>query len=174
MNMPFTPFHFGPALGFGFLFRRYMHLPSFIVGNVVVDFEPFLVIVLGLMGKYPLHGYLHTFILAFPLGIALGYIMFLLEGFFQPIYKALLFKSERTSRLKPFIIAGVSGIMLHVALDSPLYDDIRPFYPLTVNPLYNPSLSLYVYSFCVWMGLIGIAFYLGLLILLIYRRFRKK
>ena len=96
--MPFTPFHFGPALGFGLPLRRYIHLPTFIVANVIVDLEPFLVIVLGLIGKYPLHGYLHTFILAFPLGIALAYVMFLLEGFFQPIYKALLLKPERTNK----------------------------------------------------------------------------
>ena len=88
--MPFTPFHLGPALGFGLPLRRYIHLPTFIVANVVIDLEPFFVIVLGLMGKYPLHGYLHTFILTFPLGTALGYVMFLLEGFFQPIYKTLL------------------------------------------------------------------------------------
>ena len=46
------------------------------------------------------------------------------------------------------MFAGVLGTLLHVLLDSPLYDDIRPFYPLTANPLYNPALSSEVYGVC--------------------------
>ena len=159
--MPFTPYHFGPALGFGLPLRKHIHLPTFIVANVIVDVEPLLVLVLGL--NYPLHGYLHTYISAIFLGIIGGYVMFLLERFFQPLYKTLLLESDRNQKQMSFILAGVSGIMLHVTLDSPLYSDITPFYPLTTNPLYNPVLTSEIYSFCVWMGLIGIIFYIGLL-----------
>jgi len=77
--MPFTPFHLGPALGFWLPLRKYLHVPTFLVANILVDVEPFLVLSLGL--DYPLHGYLHTFIVAFILGLALGYAMFLLKGF---------------------------------------------------------------------------------------------
>ena len=77
--MPFTPFHLGPALGFGLPLRNYLHVPTFLVASILVDVEPFVVLSLGL--DYPLHGYLHTFIVAFILGLALGYAMFLLKGF---------------------------------------------------------------------------------------------
>ena len=170
--MPFTPFHFGPALGFGLPLRKYIHLPTFIVANVIIDLEPFLVLVLGL--NYPLHGYLHTYISAILLGIVGGYIMFLLERFFQPLYKSLLLESDRNQKWISFIIAGVSGIILHVTLDAPLYSDIRPFYPLTTNPLYNPALTMEIYSFCIWMGLIGIVSYVGLIGLSFYKRFLRK
>jgi hypothetical protein len=86
--MPFTPFHFGPALGLGLPFRKYVHTPTFIVANVIVDVEPFLVLLLGL--RYPLHGYLHTFLSAFLMGLALGYGMFLLERVLHPLYKVFL------------------------------------------------------------------------------------
>jgi hypothetical protein len=170
--MPFTPFHLGPALGFGLPLRKYLHVPTFLVANIFVDVEPFLVLSLGL--DYPLHGYLHTFIVAFILGLALGYAMFLLERILRPLYKTLLLESNATPKLKFFIVAGVLGTMLHVLLDSPLYDDIRPFYPLLANPLYHLASSLEVYSFCMWVGILGIVFYLGLLLFSVYRGLWKK
>jgi len=169
--MPFTPFHLGPALGFGLPLRKYLHVPTFLVANILVDVEPFLVLSLGL--DYPLHGYLHTFIVAFILGLALGYAMFLLERISRSLYKTLLLESNATPKLKSFIVAGVLGTMLHVLFDSPLYDDIKPFYPLATNPLYHSASSLEVYSFCVWMGMFGVVFYIALLVFLVYRRFRK-
>jgi len=170
--MPFTPFHLGPALGFGLPLRKYLHAPTFVVANVIVDVEPFLILFLGL--SYPLHGYLHTFLLAFFVGIALGYAMFLMEKFFHPLYKKLLLEKDQTYNLKSFMLAGVLGTELHILLDSPLYEDIQPFFPLTINPLYNPALTLEVYSFCVWMGILGILFYGYLLVSSAYNRFKKK
>ncbi len=170
--MPFTPYHLGPALGFGLPLRKYLHVPTFIVANIIVDVEPFLVLFLGL--RYPLHGYLHTFVLAFLLGLALGYTMFLFEKVLCPLYKVFLLEPNSNLRLKSFLVAGISGTMFHVLLDSPLYNDIRPFYPLTMNPLYNPALSLEVYSFCVWMGILGIIYYVGLIAFSAYKKLRKK
>jgi membrane-bound metal-dependent hydrolase YbcI (DUF457 family) len=170
--VPFTPFHLGPALGFGLPFRRYIHVPTFIVANVIVDVEPFLVLSLGL--RYPLHGYLHTFLLAFFAGLALGYTMFFIEKFFHTLYKMLLLEKDQKYNLRSFMLAGVLGTELHILLDSPLYGDIQPFFPITINPLYNPALTLVVYSFCVWMGMLGIVFYGYLLVSSAYKRFQKK
>ena len=160
--MPFTPFHFGPALGFGLPLRKYMHVPTFIVANVIVDIEPLLVLVLGL--NYPLHGFLHTFIFASLTGLALGYVMFSFDRFLHTLYKALKLVVEVNHSLKTFMVTAVSGTIFHVLLDSPLYRDIKPLYPFAQNPLYNPNLSMEVYTFCVWMGIIGIIYYLGLFI----------
>jgi hypothetical protein len=170
--MPFTPFHFGPALGFGLPFRKYVHAPTFIVANVIVDVEPFLVLLLGL--RYPLHGYLHTFLSAFLVGLALGCVMFLLERVLHPLYKVFLLEADDGLTLKSFVVAGVSGTLLHVLLDSPLYTDIRPFYPITANPLLNPDITLKVYSLCVWIGIAGILYYIGLLAFSAYGRLQKK
>jgi len=56
--MPFTPFHLGPALFFGLLLFSAVHLPTFMVANVIVDIEPLLVLVFKL--DYPLHGFFHS------------------------------------------------------------------------------------------------------------------
>jgi membrane-bound metal-dependent hydrolase YbcI (DUF457 family) len=168
LDTPFTPYHLGPALGFGIPLRKFIHVPTFILANVIIDVEPFLVLVFGL--SYPLHGYLHTFLSIFLLGLTLGYVMFLLEKILYPIYKSLLLVPDQTLDLKSFLVAGILGTALHVLLDSPLYGEIRPFFPFTTNPFYNPALSMEVYSLCVWMGLIGIIFYVIPLILKFVRR----
>jgi membrane-bound metal-dependent hydrolase YbcI (DUF457 family) len=166
--MPFTPFHLGPGLGFGLPLRKYLHAPTFILANVIVDVEPFSALFFNL--DYPLHGYLHTFLFALPVGLAFGCVMRLLERYLNPLYKMFLFETTDSLGLRSFVAAGVLGTGFHVMLDAPLYDDIRPFYPITANPLYNPSLTLEVYSLCVWTGIFGIAYYLGLLGLAIYGR----
>jgi membrane-bound metal-dependent hydrolase YbcI (DUF457 family) len=147
-------------------------VPTFLVANILVDVEPFLVLSLGL--DYPLHGYLHTFVVAFILGLVLGYAMFLLERILRPLYTTLLLESNAALSPKCFVVAGALGTMLHVLLDSPLYNDIRPFYPLLANPLYHLASSSEVYGFCMWMGILGIVFYLGLLLFSVYRGLRKK
>jgi len=156
--MPFTPFHLGPGLGLGLPLRKHLHAPTFILANVIVDVEPLLVFLFGL--RYPLHGYLHTFLLALPMGLAFGCVMHLLERFLNPLYKMFLLEADDNLSLRPFIIAGVFGRGLHILLDAPLYDDIKPLYPIATNPFYNPSLTPEIYSLCVWMGALGITYYL--------------
>ncbi len=58
--MPFTPFHLGPALLFGLVLFSYLDFPTFMVANVIVDIEPFMIIALGL--DLPLHGFFHSFL----------------------------------------------------------------------------------------------------------------
>lgn len=100
--MPFTPFHFGPGLGLGLPLRKYLHAPTFILANIIVDIEPFLVLSLGL--RYPLHGGLHTFLLATPLGLIFGYIMFLLERFLHPLYKIFLPETSNSLSLNLLLL----------------------------------------------------------------------
>lgn len=170
--MPFTPFHLGLGLGLGLPLRRYIHAPTFILANIVIDVEPFLVLFFRL--KYPLHGYLHTFLFAMLVGLAFGYLMLLLEGFLHSLYKVLLLEASVSLSPRSFVAAGVLGTVLHVLLDSPLYEDIKPLYPIAVNPLYNPSLVIGVYCLCIWVGVFGAMYYLGLMGLIIYRRFLKR
>ncbi|HID93422.1 MAG TPA: hydrolase [bacterium (Candidatus Stahlbacteria)] len=170
--MPFTPFHLGSGLGLGLPLRRYIHAPTFLLASVIVDIEPFVVLFLGL--RYPLHGYLHTFLLAVPTGLILGYVMFLLERFLQSLYRTFLLETGKGLSLKSFLVAGSLGTGLHILLDAPLYTDITPFSPMAANPLYNPALTSEIYRLCVWMGAFGIVYYLALLGLLAYRKFIRK
>jgi len=170
--MPFTPFHLGPALFFAIPLRKYIHAPTFILANVLLDVEPLLVLTMGL--NYPLHGYLHTFAAAIIIGAAFGFVMFFLERIMHPLYRTLLLEPEPVFKKSQFIIAGVFGTMLHVLFDSPLYGDIKPFYPLNVNPLYGSASSLEIYLICVWLGILGVIFYLLVLTLWMRKRLQKR
>ncbi|MDI9619267.1 MAG: hydrolase [Candidatus Nezhaarchaeota archaeon] len=123
---------------------------------------------------YPLHGCLHTFLVAILVGLAFGCVMYLLERFLRSLYKAFLLETDKGLSVKSFAVAGFSGAGLHVLLDAPLYDDIAPFYPITANPLYNPSLMPEIYSLCAWMGVFGIMYYIGLLGLALHRKLTKR
>ena len=81
--MPFTPFHLGPALCLGIPLQKFIHAPTFILANVILDIEPLIVMLLRLF--YPLHSYLHTFIAAIGVGIIFGLLMFLLE---RPMHRS--------------------------------------------------------------------------------------
>ena len=138
--MPFTPLHLGPALA-ALPLRKYLHIPTFILGNVIPDIEGILVLAFGL--NYPLHGYMHTLIIASVFGLVLGLVMFKLEKPTQPFYRMLKLETERALPLKSFITAGVSGAFLHVILDAFLYSEMKPFFPLAANPLvYAPVSNL--------------------------------
>ncbi len=125
--MPFTPFHLGPALAFGLPLRRYLHVPTFIVGNVILDVEGLVVIVFGL--NYPLHGNVHTFLLAISVGLLLGFVMFKIEEPIQPIYRKIQVETNRPLKLRSFLLAGVLGAILHVVFDVFLYQKWRRSFP---------------------------------------------
>ena len=145
--LPFTPYHLGPGLLFGLLFFSYLDLPTFLVASVIVDIEPLVVLSLNL--SYPLHGCLHTFlggaIVAFLLALAMSTI----RGTLTPLMS--FFKLEQTTSFKGILLASLFGIYLHILLDSPLYSDIRPFYPIESNPLQGHSMLIgfAIYAFCV-------------------------
>jgi membrane-bound metal-dependent hydrolase YbcI (DUF457 family) len=155
--MPFTPYHLGPGLLFGLLLFGYVDLPTFLVASVVIDIEPFSALSLSL--NYPVHGYLHTFlggtIVAFLLALAMSRI----RGTVSPLMSFL--KLEQKTSFKSIVLASVLGIYFHILLDSPLYSDIRPFYPIEFNPLlgHGMSVGFEIYAFCVLSFLGGAIVY---------------
>lgn len=159
--MPFTPFHLGPALLFGLLTLRFLDFPTFFIASVVLDLEPFAVLVFGL--DCPLHGFFHSFIGGTIVALLLAPVMFRLNS---PMRKAmgLLKLQQRSSRVS--IMAGaILGVYSHILLDAPLYTDIRPFYPLDFNPLLDVDvrIGLSPFAFCILCFLLGAALYGALL-----------
>src|SRR3990170_3348106 len=131
--MPFTPFHFGPALFFGLLLFRYIHFPTFVVANVILDVEPFLVLFFEL--DYPLHGFFHSFPGGSIIAILLVISMIKTDKHIQDLAENLKLSQMFSSR--SIWLASFAGIYLHILFDSPLYADIMPFYPFESNPFLN-------------------------------------
>ncbi len=131
--MPFTPFHFGPGSLVGLPLNRYLDFPVFILANVAVDIEPLAVMVFDL--NYPVHGYFHTFLFGSLVGVTWAFLAWPFRGIFEKLMN--LFRVEYSTDILKMLISGVLGVWLHVLFDAPLYTDIKPFFPLTDNPLYG-------------------------------------
>jgi len=158
MRMPFTPFHLGPALLLGLVFFSYIDFPTFLVANIIVDIEPFVVLTLDL--DYPLHGFMHSFLGGAFLAFLVAMIMGRVRKRLSPMMESL--RLEQKASLKTILLASFSGTSLHVLLDSPLYPEMRPFYPFATNPFLgrNFFISFEVYTLCALSFIGGIVIHI--------------
>jgi membrane-bound metal-dependent hydrolase YbcI (DUF457 family) len=157
--MPFTPYHFGPAFAFGLLLNRFINLTTFIVANVIIDIEPFVVLFFNL--DYPLHGFLHSFLGGSVIAVILSLMMIALSNKIQKLTSFIGIKQNFSK--KAIWVASFSGIYLHILFDAPLYTDIKPFYPFAANPFYGSLSSWTIYNACAILFFIGISIYLFML-----------
>ena len=156
--MPFTPFHFGPHACVALPLQRYIDVPIFIGANVVVDIEPLLVMIF--QPNYPLHGYCHTFLIGGLLGLFFAVAAY---PFRQFIGKAMsLVRLPYSPTLLKMVVSGILGVWMHILFDSPLYIDIKPFYPLSANPLYGVISLNAAYITCMLLFLPALLIYLNI------------
>ncbi|MFH0790225.1 MAG: hydrolase [Candidatus Omnitrophota bacterium] len=142
--MPFTPFHFGAHACIALPVNKKINILVFVLSNVIVDIEPLLVMAFNL--SYPLHGYAHTFIGSSMLGAAWGAIAYQFKTIFEKTLRILRLSSEFS--MKQYILSGVLGAVIHVLFDAPLYADIKPFFPLKINPVYGLISKPLMYKIC--------------------------
>jgi membrane-bound metal-dependent hydrolase YbcI (DUF457 family) len=71
----------------------------------------------------------------------------------------LVFKIKQTLSFKNILSASLSGIYIHILLDSMTHSDIRPFYPLDLNPFLGIASVLGVYMLCIWSFIGGVITY---------------
>jgi membrane-bound metal-dependent hydrolase YbcI (DUF457 family) len=169
--MPFTPYHLGPGLFVGLLFLSFIDFPTFLVASVIVDLEPFLVLALNL--NYPLHGFFHSFLGGTLVAVPLALVMYRIRGNFSSLLS--FFKLEQKMSFKRVLAAALSGIYIHILLDSRGYTDIQPFYPSAVNPFLasGPLAGLDSAFFCVWSFIGAAVIYVIILGLRYYKKTRK-
>ncbi len=158
--MPFTPFHWGPALLIGLLLFPLLDIPTLFISSVIIDIEP--IYLMSQPSGY-LHGFFHSYLGSSILGILVAIVVFALRDSTSKIMKS--FKLKQKSSFKKILFTSLFGVYSHVFLDSFLYIDIRPFYPLDINPLYNAISSAMIYQLC------GISF-LFVFILYAYKIFK--
>jgi membrane-bound metal-dependent hydrolase YbcI (DUF457 family) len=168
--MPLTPFHLGPALLLGLFFLNYIDLPTFLIANVIVDLEPLFIILFNLNLTH--HQFLHSFLGGTIVALFLSGAMYKIRGILSPLLS--FFKLQQNPTFWSILITSITGIYTHILLDSTVHRDIRPLYPLDVNPFLNSDLLsvLSVYMFCILSLIGGIIFY-ALRLLLISRKTMK-
>jgi len=154
--MPFTPFHWGPSSWIGLLLFKIFDFPALLIASVIVDIEPFCVFMFNL--SYPLHGFFHSFLGGSILAVLAAIILYLLKDKIKKIMN--VFKLAQDSSFKKILLSSFFGVYFHLLLDSFLYRDMKPFYPLESNPFLGLFSSQQIYLFCSLSFLVGIFFYL--------------
>ena len=130
--MPITPYHFGPAGLLGYIFRRWIDLPVFVLANVAVDIEVLVNNVRHL--GWPYHKFCHTLIG----GSAVGLVWGVLAYFFAVLLlKRTKIKISYQPRFWKMAISGVLGGQFHSVVDSFYHYDVKIFWPMQKNPFWN-------------------------------------
>ncbi|MFZ3060295.1 MAG: hypothetical protein WA102_11250 [Candidatus Methanoperedens sp.] len=153
--MPFTPFHWGPSSLIGLLLIKIFDFPALLLSSVLVDIEPVLVLFLNL--DYPLHGPVHSFLGGSIIAILTSMIVYALKNKIKIIMS--FFRLAQDSSFNKILMTSFFGVYFHILLDSPLYRDIKPFYPIESNMFYGLFSLQQIYLFCVLSLLIAILFY---------------
>jgi len=165
--MPFTPFHLGPGLFFEMIFLKYLDFFAFLLGNVILDIEPFFVVLYNFKypyRSYPHHAFFHTILGAFLVSVLTAII---LDEFQQKIQKAALkhLPSEfekilsNTSSFPKIFFSVFLGTLLHLLFDSFMHYDVLPFWPFHFNPLLRLISPLQNYLLCIIFGILGIVLF---------------
>jgi hypothetical protein len=152
--VPITPFHFGPGLLVKAAAPRRVSFTAFAVANVAIDCEP----VWNWLHGRPMHGPVHTLVVAAPLGLLAGRLAGLILGRLFP----------RTARAHPALrsevaaasaaLGGLLGGGSHPLIDGLMHRDVHPFWPFYAgNPLLGLIPLLWVYLGCVIAGGVGAA-----------------
>ena len=159
--MPFTPFHFGPGLALKSVTGRWFSFTVFCLTQVLIDLEPGWYM---LTDQDPLHRFFHSY----P-GATLAGIVAMTAG--RPVCEwALRLWNSRLSPAQarwlgaPAVIprsAAVSGGLIgawsHVALDSLMHTDIRPFAPLEIRNALHSLVDIdTLYLSCAIAGVVGL------------------
>lgn len=153
--MPFTPYHFGPGLFLGVLLFPFIDFSTVIIASMFIDIEPIAVLMFGL--PYPLHGFFHSYVGATILSCVLTGLIYPFRKYLNALVS--LFGLHQESSLRHIFPASIIGTYSHVFLDSFLYSEMNPLYPLIGNPFLGMLSSGIVYSLCVQLGLLGLGLY---------------
>jgi membrane-bound metal-dependent hydrolase YbcI (DUF457 family) len=131
-----------------------------------VDIEVVLVNLMHL-GK-PSHRYSHTFLI----GTAVGAVWGLIAYFGLPILHWFMKKIRIPYQTNSFkmIISGILGVWLHVLIDGIYHYDVRPFWPIRKNYLWQ----LLSHNQVEWICIICLGVFVLLYILSLKRQIAKK
>jgi len=153
--MPFTPFHFGPALLLKSAAPRRVSVASYAAANIVIDVETLYHL---LRHDTTVHQWAHTFVGAGSVGIALGGLLAVIARTLVPrlpIAKTML---ESEVGAGPIVLGAFLGAITHPFLDGLMHSDIHPFRPFTdANPLLGLLTIPTLEAVCVVAGILGAA-----------------
>lgn len=156
--MPFTPFHFGPALLAKGAAPGHLSLLAFAATQVAVDLEPLYFMV---RDDPPVHRWAHTLWGAALVGLVVGLV---LAGISRRWTAAAAAVAREDLRMGPAVAGGLIGGLTHPLLDGLMHHDVRALRPLAETTwVLDPAGVTALHLGCAAAGALGLA-------LLLFRR----
>ena len=163
--MPLTPFHLGPGLFLGFLTLKFFNLWAILLGSVLMDLEPIILIFAKKCYQCPHHLFFHSILGAILGSLIIAAILRKFRGKLEKISFKL--KINQSFSFSVLFFSSLSAWVAHIFFDSLVHNDVFPFWPSKYNPfLINPD---FYWPLSLIFLIIGI-----FSLILIYRKFKTR
>ena len=155
--MPLTPFHWSAVI-LGLLFFSTLYIPALAISSVLIDLEPFYYIFIS-PHTSEVHGFFHTYLGATLIAIVVALILIKARKTVDKIMS--FFRLEQGNASNSWVYcSSLIAAYSHILLDSFLYSDIEPFWPLTKeNAFLGLVQSSDVYLFTIILIIASILIY---------------
>lgn len=132
--MPLPPFHLGPGLLLGILTIRFFNLWAILLGSIIMDIEPAILLLINPCYNCSHHSFLHSVLGAILGSLILAIILFLFQKPLNEI--SLKFKIEQPFSFKVLFSSSFIAWLVHIFFDSLAHPDVFPFWPSSFNPIF--------------------------------------
>ena len=132
--MPLTPFHLGPGLFLGRLTLRFFNLWAILLGSVIMDAEPTVLLIVNPCYNCPHHSFFHSILGAIFGSLILAAILWEFREKLDKI--SLRFKIQQSFSFPVLFSSSLAAWLIHIFFDNLTHFDVFLFWPLKYKPLF--------------------------------------
>ena len=132
--MPLTPFHLGPGLFLGSLTLRFFNLWAILLGSIVMDIEPTVLLIIRKCYSCPHHGFFHSILGAIFGSLILSFVLWKFREKLNQI--SLRFKISQSFSFKNLYFSSLITWLIHIFFDNLTHFDVFLFWPSHFKPLF--------------------------------------
>jgi len=165
--MSLTPLHLGPGLFLGVLTLRFFNFWAILLGSLVIDIEPAILLTINILNKCygcPDHNFFHSILGAILGSLILATILLRLREKLDKI--SLKFRIQQSFSFPVLFSSALAAWLIHIFFDSLTHFDVFPLWPLKSNPiLIGPEIYWPLNLILLIFGILGV--------FIAYKKFKK-
>jgi len=132
--MPLTPFHLGPELFLGVLTLKFFNLWPILLGSIVMDIEPLVLLIIKKCYQCPHHWFFHSILGAIFGSLILAAILWRFREKLDKI--SLKYKIRQSFSFLVLFSSSLVAWLIHVFFDSLTHFDVFLLWPLKYQPTF--------------------------------------
>lgn len=132
--MPLPPFHLGPGLFLGVFTLRFFNLWAILVGSIIMDIEPIILLSIVRCYKCPHHSFFHSILGAIFGSLILAGVLWVFREKLNKI--SLKFKIQQSFSFTVLFFSSLIAWLIHIFFDSLTHFDVYLFWPLKYQPTF--------------------------------------